>query len=76
MGQNFASALNHSTSTIQQINISHMSLCVKLLDETWICGSSAEEIVNNIKEMSRSDPFNLVWAADKYRNECIFYPLM
>ncbi|KAI1386242.1 Ca2+ regulator and membrane fusion protein Fig1-domain-containing protein [Hypoxylon trugodes] len=71
----FSSALSHSNSTIQQINISHMSICIQLLSDAWICGSNAQDLVNDIKGDPQSDPFNLVWVADKFQSESTFYPL-
>ncbi|KAI1409326.1 Ca2+ regulator and membrane fusion protein Fig1-domain-containing protein [Hypoxylon sp. FL1857] len=76
IGGTFSNALSRSNSTIQQINISHMSICVELISETWICGSNAQDLVNDIKGDPQSDPFNLVWAADRFQNESIFYPLI
>ncbi|KAI1142191.1 Ca2+ regulator and membrane fusion protein Fig1-domain-containing protein [Hypoxylon sp. FL0543] len=75
IGDTFSSALSRSNSTIRQINISHMSICVGLISEAWICGSNAQDLVNDIKGDPQSDPFNLIWAADKFQNESIFYPL-
>ncbi|KAI0152259.1 Ca2+ regulator and membrane fusion protein Fig1-domain-containing protein [Hypoxylon sp. NC0597] len=76
IGETFTNALSQSNGTIQQINISHMSICVELLSGTWICGSNAQELVNDIKGDPQSDPFNLVWAIDKFQGESIFYPLI
>ncbi|KAI0840805.1 Ca2+ regulator and membrane fusion protein Fig1-domain-containing protein [Hypoxylon sp. FL0890] len=76
IGDTFSNALSRSNSTIQQINISHMSMCVELLSGTWICGSDAQDLVNDIKGDPQSDPFNLIWAADKFQNESLFYPLI
>ncbi|OTA58456.1 hypothetical protein K449DRAFT_354771, partial [Hypoxylon sp. EC38] len=75
MGTTFSDTLGRSNSTIQQINVSHMSICIELLSGTWICGSNAQELVNDIMGDPESDPFNLVWAADKFQSESTFYPL-
>ncbi|KAI1379354.1 Ca2+ regulator and membrane fusion protein Fig1-domain-containing protein [Hypoxylon crocopeplum] len=76
IGETFTDALSRSNSTIQQINLSHMGMCIQLISSTWICASNAEDLVSDLKGATQSDPFNLVWAADKFRNESIFYPLI
>ncbi|KAI0387551.1 Ca2+ regulator and membrane fusion protein Fig1-domain-containing protein [Hypomontagnella monticulosa] len=76
-GTTFSNALKDSTNaTFKQINISHMSTCIKLVNDVWICGSNAQELVDALKSYPQSDPLNLAWAIHKFQSESIFYPLI
>ncbi|KAJ0117837.1 hypothetical protein J7T55_014286 [Diaporthe amygdali] len=74
-GNCFIDGITGSSKTIRQINIGFMALCVQLNSGIWLCGSSAQDIAQNLKDQESvdADPFNLVWIAEKFRTNIIFY---
>ncbi|KAI1658404.1 hypothetical protein F4813DRAFT_356709 [Daldinia decipiens] len=53
-----------------------MGLCIQLMSGTWTCGGDTQDVVNILKSDSQSNPFNLVWAVDKFSNEVTSFPLI
>ncbi|KAK0656300.1 Ca2+ regulator and membrane fusion protein Fig1-domain-containing protein [Cercophora newfieldiana] len=77
MGDAFAGPVrNASLSKIQQVNVGFMAICLKLHAGTWICGTSAQDMVNGLVGGAAADPLNLIYIAETVRSRVLFFGLL
>jgi hypothetical protein len=77
MGDTFADLVrNDSLSRIRQVNVGFMAICLKLHAGAWICGTSAEDIVNGLGGDASTDPLNLIYIVETVRSRALFFGLM
>lgn len=77
MGDTFAGLVrNDSVSRIRQVNVGFMAMCLKLHPGTWICGTSAQDMVNGLVGDAATDPLNLIYIAETVRSRVFFFGLL
>lgn len=77
MGDTFAGLIrNDSLSRIRQVNVGFMAMCLKLHPGTWICGTSAQDMVNGLVQDAATDPLNLIYIAETVRSRVLFFGLL
>ncbi|KAK4446783.1 Ca2+ regulator and membrane fusion protein Fig1-domain-containing protein [Podospora aff. communis PSN243] len=77
VGDTFAGLMRKSSSTIiQQVNVGFMAICLKLHAGTWICGTSAQDMVNGLAGGAATDPLNLIYVAETARSRVLFFGLL
>jgi hypothetical protein len=53
-----------------------MAICLKLHAGTWICGTSAQDMVNGLVKETSTDPLNLIYIAETLRTRVLFFGLL
>jgi hypothetical protein len=77
VGDTFAGLVRNGSSTrIQQVNVGFMAICLKLHAGTWICGTSAQDMVNGLAGGAATDPLNLIYIAETARSKVLFFGLL
>lgn len=56
---------------IQEVRVGYLGLCARTNVDLWICQASPYSLIQALGEADQTDPLNLIWLGDRFRNEAL-----